>query len=284
MNIITIVFCADLANIFLQAHTLKKYWKGLKEWIIVVEDNETTLKWCEENIRPIMDNWNVTIQLGSPIQSPYSWHRQQIYKLLTVRDISTQEYSLILDAKNLMIRQSFPTDFVVNGKINVQVKHNDPDEQWTKTCEYCGKDPNNTIRGYQTTPWVWRKDLIEYVCNWYKEKNLQLENIEELPIYEFETVWALIQDMIPWQEKKLSEGVYAYADSPDELRQKIVWAKKFDVPIWTFHRYHWNNKELYDISNKFLKQRNVINDALEIQWHQLNQYQNQQWPNKMMIC
>lgn len=284
MNIVTIVFCADLANLFLQAHTLKKNWKGLKEWIIIAEDNETTVTWCEENIRPIMSDWNLIIQTGQTIRSEQSWHRQQIYKLLTVRDVSTQEYSLILDAKNFMIRQTFTTDFLVDGKINVQVKYNDPDEQWIKTCNYCGKDPEKIVRGYQTTPWVWRKDLIEYVCEWYKDQNLQLEQVEELPVYEFETVWALTQDSIPWQEKKLSEGVYAYPDTVEEINRKIIWAKKFDVPFWVFHRYHWNNQELCAISNKFLKDRLAVDDDMIEQWKILSLQQARQYPNKMMIC
>ena len=213
-----------------------------------------------------MLGWDLKIQLGQQIICSRSWERQQIFKLITVAELSQQEYSLILDAKNFLIRPTSAEDFFHNGKIKVQTKPGESDKQWERTAAWCGKNPSQLTRGYNTTPWVWKKELLQYVVQEYKNRGVPLTKSAFLNYYEFDTTWALIQDIIPWENAKLAEGIYAFTMSADELKQRIEWAEHFEVPIWTFHRYHWNNKQLCDISNEFLKQRNIIDDNLESQW------------------
>lgn len=282
MIILTVVFRGDLANLLYQAVSLKKFWQGDKRWMIVIEDCQETLDYCQNRIKPLMDDWNVYIINKYMSDSTSGWHRQQSLKLLAASDQTVSNMILVLDAKNFLVRNSSLVDFFYNDVYRVQVHSDTNSEDWKRCCDFF--QIYNKTRGYNTTPWLWRKDLVIKTIEELCIRGIDLYKGDISPVIEFECYWIVNQDSITWKKADLCDGVYSTDVDANTVLERINWMKKLDKPFWSFHRYHWNNKLLTDISNGYLKDKQVIDDSLILEWYYTNKFQSQVWANKMKVC
>jgi hypothetical protein len=286
MNIITVVFRGDLANLLYQAHSLKLNWTdSSKKWHIIVEDEHITAEtksWCVSTIAPIMQGWQVEVTTApSFIKSTSGWHRQQILKLWAAAE-SDSEYSLVLDGKNFLL---YPIDsawFFVDNKLKVQVHSSDNlSSPWHDCCKFFGKDYTQHVRPFNLTPWVFQRDLAQHTIDQYRQHGCDIFEVEQLPAFEFEAYWLLNQHSIAWEKTDFLDGVMAVPSSLEFLNQRIAMHREFKKPFWLFHRYGHVEKELVSASNNYLKECGIITDDLIEQWQATTQHQVHEWPNIM---
>lgn len=286
MNIVTVVFRGDLANLLYQAHSLRRNWQDSnKKWQIIVEDEHitsATREWCVSTIAPIMTGWDVEVIVAPAlIKSIHGWYRQQILKLWAAAQ-SDSEHTLILDGKNFLL---YPIDsawFFNDGKLKVQVHAADNlSSPWFDCCKFFKKDYREYVRPFNLTPWVFRKDLAQNTIKQYQAHGCNIFEVEELPAFEFEAYWLLNQNNIAWENADLLEGVTAVPGMPEFLNERITLHRQFKKPFWLFHRYAHANVALKDVSNAYLKECGIINDELIAQWEATTLDQVAQWPNVM---
>jgi hypothetical protein len=289
MDIITVVFRGDMANLLYQANSLKVHWKDkIKNWHIIVEDDHITpktLQWCQTRILPMMDDWNVNV-ISAPlfIKSNSGWYRQQILKLWAASTISKSDYSLILDGKNFLLYPIDSSWFFTNEKLKVQVHHpENTSTPWVECCEFFNKDPNEYVRPYNLTPWVFRKDLAQNTIDEYTSHGCNIFKVENLPAFEFEAYWLLNQNKILWEKTDMLDGIMAgYKNvTVDFLKERIEYHKGSKKPFWLFHRYEYNNLNLRPLSDSYLKECDVITDDLIKEWETITEMQTELWPNVM---
>ena len=288
MDIITVVFCGDLSNLIYQAHSLKKNWLGEKKWYLIIEDlhHEDTILWCRHVILPIMADWDVKVIPGRDILSKRGYNRQQIYKLWAASEIVDSDYSLILDAKNFLVRSIDGSWFFIDNKQKVALYQEITQQSslWKNCCNFFGKPTSLIQCPYNVTPWVWRKDLVKYTISKYKEFGCDIytHNTQELPACEFEAYWFWSQDKIEWiRDDTMSEGVLGDLMEVEFFKERIDIHLSQSKPFLTYHRYHFYNKDLYTISNEYLKFLGVVDDALIRQWIETNEYQYSKWDYSM---
>jgi hypothetical protein len=287
MNILTIAFCGDLANLLYQAHSLKKNWLGEKKWYLIIEDlhyTSETLEWCQNVISPIMNDWDIKIISGRDITIQNSWYRQQVYKLWAASEIVNSEYSLILDSKNFLVRPIDGSWFFTDNKLKVQfASDNDTSTGWIDCCNFFG-EPNSPIkRPSNLTPWVWRKDLVNNTISKYKDYGIEIYTTEKnkLPVYEFDAYWFCNQSQIEWTSTRFNDGVTS--DIPPHavdnmIKNHIIQSR----PFWTYHRHFSHKSDLYKISNNYLKSLDIIDDNLIQSWINICNCQMLKWPNLMV--
>lgn len=261
MNIITVVYKQDWANLLYQAYSLQKNWLGNKTWIIVAEDGEETEHFINSRIVPIMYGWTVSVLPAPEIAHPNGWFRQQICKFWAASEVSDSEYSLILDAKNFLINPIDDNFFFDEGKIKVQLwetfwnTQNCGNRDWKVFCSYFGKYYKSISEGWITTPWVWRKDLVKLTIEAFLIQDHDIFKSEkDLPVWEFDAYWIATQKLQDWTNSVFGDAIWYDSDTIRSYRH--------DLPFWTFHRRAGSNIALLNYSNKVLLDKGVITEDL----------------------
>lgn len=271
MNIITVCYRDDLANLYYQAKSLAKNWRGNKEWIIVPEDGDYTKQFILDKISQLMIGWNIIVP--DPIRTPTQsgWWRQQICKLWSVDTLSKHEYSIILDAKNFLINPIDESWFFIDGKQKVRIFRVGPDilrepsESWKNCCKFFEGDPYQKLEGWNLTPWVWRKDLVQFVITEYAKKGHNIYNtISEMPAWEFNAYWFFAQERLQWIHADMGEGIFEPFNEQRGIKitgnDECFLPEYKKMPFWSFHRRMKNYPELVEFNNNFLKKFEIIDD------------------------
>ena len=112
-----VIYDRDIPLLYLSCVCLKKNWQGPKN--IVIVDDYSTIEY-KSIINSVLSDWHITylaatktsFEPGGRYDS--GWYRQQVYKL--VAPIQTSyDWLIILDCKNLMIKECSVTDFICYG-------------------------------------------------------------------------------------------------------------------------------------------------------------------------
>ena len=264
MNIITVVYEQDLANLLYQSYSLNKNWLGERTWIIVIEDTYETKIFVESRIVPVMVGWDVVVLMSPPMKAPpQGWWRQQICKLWAASEICNSEYALMLDAKNFLINPIDEAFFFDNGKVKIQewnAEHNGEqnrnDRNWKNFCNFFGKDSNTLTQGCITTPWVWKKELVKLTINEFANRGYVIfQNEFELPVWEFDAYWIISQTVIDWTKSEFGDAIWF----PDDTAARTF---RTNLPFWTCHRRAFSNTDLLDFNNKLLLEKDIITEDL----------------------
>lgn len=236
MQLLTVVNYMDYPQLFLQAATINKFWKGVKHWTIVIEDatSEESLKYCQL-IKDSMTEWTIEIIIPE-IDFPLSgWERQQLYKLI-YSSRSKFDWVLILDCKNFMIRSMDETTFVNGNEIKVfSVKENEFIKQshfksksrlkmfFLKSIPYCSS----------MTPFALNSKETENLVNKLKiNENFKLNGATEFALY-----WIYTYNKYRYISKQFVTGFWENVDlkSAEYISFGAIIDDKFK--FWTHHRY-----------------------------------------------
>lgn len=250
MKILTVVNWLDLFQLVLQAETLSKFWTGKKRWTIVIEDPITdiqkiSLAWCKQNID--IPGWDIDFIVPGVENSYCGWLRQQQYKLYYTA-IAEEDWVLILDAKNFLIK---PTDesFFIHDNTVMYLPAFNTDGFFRSTTEGAATllnmhDPIPAAASM--TPWVFNK---EEVSDLIKVTNI---NLQDWPFptdaTEFTLYWRWVYHKFNWEPKtfvsgfwsdKFSDGMASLPDNLNDMKDHILNDERFH--FWTHHRYSTND-------------------------------------------
>ncbi len=280
MNLITVVYRKDLHNLLYQAYSLKKNWLGMKEWIIVSEDGYETYNFILNDVIPIMNGWNIIPVFAPKMVSDTGWWRQQVCKLWSVDTVSQQQYSLMLDAKNFLIKpvnQEWFIDANEVTKIRQWHKHWGLMDNHYMCCDFFKGSVEKKEFSYIQTPWVWRKDIVKLTIKEYKRKGCDIFKIDFLPCWEFDAYWFFAQDIIKWQDcPYFGEGIFYYPNdtSPEYALSKIR-DIYIDGPFFSFHRLMAGHNSCVKFNNDLLSKLDIIDPDIINQWQELyDRYKN----------
>jgi len=271
MNLVTVVFKGDLANLLYQAYSLKKNWLGKPEWIIVAEDNEETFRFIETRIKPVMEGWTVINTMAPPIKHGIlgpqyeGWWRQQICKFWAVSELSTETHSLVLDAKNFLINPIDDSWFFIDGKVKMRQWFWAEEKEWVECCEFFNFDPKEKIACWNKSPCVWQKDIVQKVIIEYRKRGCDIYNAMPLPAWEFFAYWVFAQDLVEWTNYTFGEALWEEYNIVEDVKSNY---KEF--PFWTFHRKAATNPELVNFNNSVLLEMEIINGDLVEEYAKLN--------------
>jgi hypothetical protein len=118
LELITVVFEAELALLKIQAYSIQQYINDVERITIVVNDHDNVVamintqwwgKWKEKVHIVPRSHWQYTSRING-------WEEQQLLKLLAASEAITK-WSVVLDAKTLFIRPYDLTKVFDNGRV-----------------------------------------------------------------------------------------------------------------------------------------------------------------------
>lgn len=308
MKILTVVHWVDLFQLALQAESLSKFWLGKKRWTIIIEDSipslqELSLQWCRQNIK--IDGWEIDFIVPNLQENYYNgWIRQQQFKLY-YSSIAEEEWILILDAKNFMIR---PTDESFFFKDNGIVYLPSPNTEFCQVTFADAKkilevDDINIPLISSITPWIFNKTEVINLIN---KTGISL-TYWPMPTQatEFTLYWVWTHQKFNWIPLQFISGFWQEKYSktvicnPSMTDIKDGASTIDDIRFWTHHRYtadplarkittdllkeigisnkslkRWNsrfqtilNSQNVKIHQEFLKNRQGTSPEFNIQWY-----------------
>lgn len=275
-EIITVTYYGDLANLYYHVLSLRRFWKGQKNFTLVVEDSQDTLDWCERVIRPLLSDWTVKILLSPEMDPMDGWHRQQILKLWA-SSISNNDYSIILDCKNFLIRDYTFDENFIDGKLLVPLYGNslssDPNHldnfQRQKTiCDFFGLDAEETSIMFCITPFFFDNHIVKEMLDFIKNKGVNFYGDTFMrDKYEAFLYWIFAQRKVPHVEsfRPLARGQYGGCSkdetlSVEQFQQQLDEVKSYDESrFFVFHRFHATPTHLKMLSD-YLKELDIITD------------------------
>jgi hypothetical protein len=269
MQLLTVVHFVDIPQLLLQANTIKKFWKDTKLWTIVIEDEDPTqcLEACEI-IKHFMKEWNINVIVpNSNLKAP-GWIRQQLFKLWYTA-LSSEEWVLILDCKNFLIRPMNQQSLVINNKVKhiplfslnefTLFAHNES----KKKLKILDDVPVSSCMN----PCAWNsseaKTLVDHL-------GITLDTWVEGGATEFTLYWIWTYRKFKYTEKQFVSGFWDEIEDKDlakSIADQAVKNKKF--LIWVHHRYV-HNSELRDLTKQVLSSIGITKRRL-LQWDE--QYQ-----------
>jgi hypothetical protein len=285
IELITVVYAGDLANLYFHALSLKKYWVDHNpekyKWTIVVEDCVTqgrqqppadptsTHRWCVENIVPLMWGWNVEVVDAPTIAATDGWHRQQVAKLWAAAR-SDKTWSLLFDCKNFLIRPTRFEDYFSNGKVLVHLFNdrpspNPPSDDQKMACSILGLNVNSLTEAFNITPFIWKNQLVRELIDTLKINGYDIYQVRMI-ISEAVLYWCYAQDKVKWTRDytPISVGQYGgcadeFCLDIDELQKEIFKLVNSKIKMLTMHRFH-TTPAAFSMISSFLKGRWIVDD------------------------
>jgi hypothetical protein len=269
MQILTVVHFVDIPQLLLQAKTIKKFWTDTKLWTIVIEDKDprACIAACEL-IKDSMKDWNINVIVPNSKFEAAGWVRQQLFKLWYTAQ-STEEWVLILDCKNFLIRPMNQQSLVNNNRI----KHIPlfSLNEFTLFTHKAAKEKLNITEETPISscmnPCAWNsaeaKSLVDHL-------GITLDTWVDGGATEFTLYWLWTYKKFKYIEKQFVSGFWDEIEDKDlakSIAKEAVKNHKF--LIWVHHRYVYNN-ELRDLTKYVLSSIGVTKRSL-LQWDE--QYQ-----------
>jgi len=247
MKILTIVHWADLFQLSLQAESLSKFWLGNKRWTIVIEDpllavQQHSLEWCKKNIH--IDGWTIDFVIPNTTEIRYNgWIRQQQFKLYYSAH-AIEDWVLILDPKNFMIRPTDESFFFRNGSI-LYIPSFSYKDFFKKTIdgatELLGIDNYGVPEISSITPWVFnKKEVLSLITKLGVDINHwpMPTNATEFTLYWLWSYkkfnWTPVQFVTGFWQEKYSNTITTF---PSISEVKDGASTIDDLRFWTHHRY-----------------------------------------------
>lgn len=268
-ELITVTYSGDLATLYYHALSLEKFWTGEKQWTVIVEDKvapERVVKWIESYILPAMANWKVNIVIPPILIATDGWHRQQILKLWAASECQS-DYCVILDSKNVLVRNLNIDNFFDNNKLKVGVfrnKQSEPDPTHIEACRLLGVDSASEV--HPITPFVWRTSIVRDLLLKLKTVNYDVMIQPVINASEAALYWVFAQDKEPWidAEETWAFGQYGGLTkntrlNAEQLREQLDLADKNNAFMITMHRFHLT-PENADIFSEYLRTKGLVGD------------------------
>lgn len=260
VTLITVVHEYDTPQIFLQAHSLLKHWKGDKSWVIYTDDT-FALEFVSKHILPLMIGWNVKIS-NKEYKATDGWIRQQIAKLYESSQVQT-EYSLILDAKNFLIKSADIDTFLDSGIWCMELEDCSFYQKNMLISENFLGIKNNGKIPASITPWVWKTDIVKEVIT----KIPNFDQWETIPGSEWFLYWLVAQDKVKWISKGWVAGLWSGKQFVKISRKKINDLDNLnDLYWWTHHRGHISTKARLATKSILLKSKTITDPTLFRKW------------------
>jgi hypothetical protein len=240
MRILTVVFYDDLHQLRMQALTLEQNWKGKKAWTIVIENRNPIFraqqfKWIQENVVPVLSNWDLEIIGGQSAYDGGGWIRQQIFKLY-YSSLIQDDWVLVLDAKNFLIGPADESTFVNENGVFRMVTgvqdqfHKDLLEESKLIVGVTEEIPYPSAM----TPWVWNthdlRSLFQHIN--FSKDHWPYEKVTEFGIY-----WAWAYNKHVWFENRTIISGYWGNDKDDERVTHQAKIANNTFTFWVHHRY-----------------------------------------------
>jgi hypothetical protein len=240
MRILTVVFYDDLHQLRMQALTLEKNWKGKKAWTIVIENRdplvqEEQFQWIQQNVVPVLLNWDLDIVRGNSGYDGPGWIRQQIFKLY-YSSLIQDDWVVVLDAKNFLINPADESTFVNNDGVFKFVTgvedqfHKDLVEESKMVLGVTEDVPFPSAM----TPWVWNthdlRSLFQHIN--FSKDIWPFEKVTEFGLY-----WVWAYNKHSWVDNRTIISGF-WGNESDEERVKYQSKIANDNYIfWVHHRY-----------------------------------------------
>ena len=212
MKIITVTHSADLHQLLLQAASLSINWQDpVKKWDIIIEDRDYDIKydvqkWCKENIVPLMEGWKVNIVLPEINYDGAGWVRQQLLKLYYGAH-SSEEWSLMLDCKNFLIKPASSKSFFIDDAIKYLPVLED--DSFTRDAHHDARCLMNitetTPEAANMTPWVWNTKEAKALVD---ELNISLNCWTFGKATEFSLYWQWTHNKFKWIPEQNMSGYW----------------------------------------------------------------------------
>jgi hypothetical protein len=244
MKILTVTNWSDLFQLKLQAESLSKHWAGNRRWTIVIEDRDSelalaNLAWCRQNIQ--IDGWNIDFII--PDSSNYlhnGWERQQMFKLYYAAT-AEEDWTLILDAKNFLVKRTDESFFLRDNNSVVYLPRFVDNEFYHRTTE-----PAKQLLGItddfppsaSITPWVFnKKEVFELI----KLLGIDQEHWPVGKATEFTLYWHWVYRKFNWIPIQFVTGLWDGNYSCDKLNFNVPdeqgVSTNENIRFWTHHRY-----------------------------------------------
>jgi hypothetical protein len=269
MQILTVVYTADIPQLLLQAESIKKFWKDNKHWTIVIEDPRPNacLAACDI-IKQSLVGWNIEVVVPVSQLSAPGWIRQQLFKLWYTAQ-SVDDWVLIIDCKNFLIRpmdqQSLVNDNTVLhlplfSKNEFTIFTNSAAKEKLKITE-------DVPLSSCMNPCAWNSAEARLLI---KELDLTLDTWVEGGATEFTLYWVRTYNKFVYKEKQFATGFWdEIADKKFAKEIALAATKDDNFLIWVHHRYV-DNIELRELTNFVLSQIGISQNYLD-RWNE--QYQ-----------
>jgi len=238
----------DLSILYLSLRCLNKNWRGPKNLLIINEDGNSLLQ--DVISKALGTDWNVQIAEPPEMKVGEGWTRQQVCKLYA-GNIVTTDWQIMLDSKNLMIKETCLSDFITEHSL-LLVGSLVPDEsEWDSNIRNMSRQ---LVNGRDTgiyprclTPWVFNTALTRALWNEIRPDTITNWIGSEFYIYWFYSnckfkynVQFPITGSLGGHILSLSHNV------PD------------DIIFWNLHRYGTSLPEVLMASITYLMAKNII--------------------------
>jgi hypothetical protein len=168
------------------------------------------------------------------------WHRQQLFKLVYSAIEEEEEWVMVLDAKNFLIRPIDESFFVrgntirhlplaVDNEFNRDT-HNDSRKLLGITEE--------VPLGSPMTPWVWKSTDIRQLLD---KTGISLKQWVNNKASEYMLYWNMFYSKYQWNPDMFATGFWGN-DCPYEFAQSLVDNAKVDptMKFWVHHRFAYD--------------------------------------------
>ena len=267
-RIITVTYSGDLAQLYLHARSLKKFWKGNKLLTLIIEDNNDTRIWCEEHILPILNDWNVTFLGPLEFKAIDGWYRQQFLRLIAASQ-TNEEWAIILGSGNVLVRDFYIHDIIKDNKVLTNIHDNDRTKslEHVAACKVLDVNSDELTETWNITPFFWNTNLVRDLFNYLEDKQINLYNLLTCEWTEATLYWNYAQIRHPWYNAHLlfTTGTFGGTEiehrlSWDELLERIMHSKNsYYVKVFNLHRFNITPNVAREILNYF-KSIELIND------------------------
>lgn len=264
VTIITTVYGPDIPQLYIQAHSLLKNWEDSKNWIIIADDDES-FEYATNEIKSLMIGWNVVVKF-TIAKSEWGWHRQQISKIFEGFNVTT-EYSIILDAKNFLIKKASLDNFLINGTWIMTGQECEFYKKYMSMSEETLQIKNNSVIPASITPWIWETNLVRRLVRLIPN----FTEWNEMPGTEFFMYWLVAQNKIQWCPKVWVSGLWSGNYFFEQTTREINDYKKRPELYWWAHHMGHTSDVSKDLTIEMLKNNNTITDHLVFEkWKKLS--------------
>ena len=266
-KLITVVYMGDLPQMYLHAKSLAKFWRGPKRLTIILEDSIDAKYWCEKHILPILEGWVVDFFGPHNLKAKDGWHSQQILRLLAARE-AKEDWSIILGAGNVLVRDFFIYDLYKDNKVIVDVHTGNPSQSQIAAASILGINPMSVVESWNITPFCWNTQIINDLFTELDKKNINLTELESFEWTEATLYWNYAQNKLPWYKgsRVITTGIFGGLTRASRLPwqhflDRIQQCKDdYNVKIFNMHRFHIT-PQVTDELFKFYKEIGIVDDS-----------------------
>jgi hypothetical protein len=271
-SLVTVTFKGELFLFYLHALSLNRNWKGQKKWHIIVEDSQETYDIIIKDILPLMDkDWEITIDFPNvendfPPGEGRGWWRVQSLKIWAATYFE-EDYFIILDCKNLLLKPADLSLFYHEGSWAVQLEDHDCHvwDQCIQTLNISNPPP----RPLAYTPWVWAKDRVISALKYIDDIGIGREYAwkQKYFILDCHVIWALEHQNYQWHSaNRFSYMPYSVincgVDSLDSYKE--TFKSCTSLVFWTQHRKEFQTETngMFKLLKEQLEEYNIKYDTV----------------------